>query len=175
LRPPFSWWKLYQQEEIRRASTTCSTAHLRQSMNDFDTILIADDDQDFVLLLQTAFDCAGIHNPIQVVHDGAGVVQYLKGDGHFADRERFPWPGMVLLDLRLPRLNGFDVLRWIRSQRGLKNLPVTVFTGSGIEAEALQAKSLGADAFLVKPFQFHELMDAVEHLKETWHGGKLAA
>lgn len=133
-------------------------------------ILLADDDADFGLLLQTAFEYAGIINRLIVVPDGLDAIHFLqeRTSTSYGVKEVLPLPSLVLLDLRLPRLSGFEVLRWIRLQPGLAHLRVAIFTGSEIENEARLARELGADAYLVKPFQFNQLVQLLEELRNAW-------
>jgi len=131
-------------------------------------ILVADDDADYAVLLQVAFTEAGIFNPVEVVSDGLQVIDYLKGEGAYADRSVHPLPGFILLDLRLPVRHGFEVLRWIRRQPHLDGVFVAVFSGSGFETEARVAQELGANRFLVKPHEFGELVVTLRQLRDDW-------
>ena len=134
-------------------------------------VLLADDDPDYALLVKIAFEHAGIPDPVRIVSDGFEAIRYLKGEGPYADRGSHPLPTLVLLDVRLPRLSGFDVLRWIRRQKTLDGMFVAIFTGSEIESEARLARELGANSYLVKPFNFHLLVDMLSHLRDSWHQG----
>jgi len=84
------------------------------------TVLLAEDDADDVLLTQIAFQKARLANPLQVVRDGEEAIDYLKGEGKFADREKFPFPILLLLDLKMPRTHGFQVLEWLRKEPKLR-------------------------------------------------------
>src|SRR5437764_10218189 len=95
-----------------------------------DTILLADDDEDGVILVKMACKRSRLTNPLQIVTDGARAIEYLAGNGKFADRTRFPLPGFLLLDIKMPKKDGFDVLSWIRSHPALKRLPVIFFSSS---------------------------------------------
>ncbi len=128
-------------------------------------ILLVDDDLDYAPLMRIAFEQAGINNPVQVVSDGQAALDYLKGAGRYADRSVYPLPVLVVLDLRLPRLHGFDVLRWIREQTEFRTLPVIVLTGTEIMSEARLASELGATAYMVKPFEFKELVRVIEQVR----------
>src|SRR5260221_1321895 len=101
-----------------------------EMITDRSTVLLAEDDPDDVLLTQIAFEKARLANPLQVVRDGEEAIAYLNGEGHFADRHRFPFPILLLLDLKMPKLNGFQVLEWLRQHPRLKRLPVAVMTSS---------------------------------------------
>src|SRR4030088_120865 len=93
-------------------------------------VLIAEDREDDVILIKRSLQKAGVPNPIQVVRSGGDAISYLKGEAEFADRNEYPLPALLLLDLKMPRTDGFDVLRWIRQQPGLKALRVIVLTSS---------------------------------------------
>jgi CheY-like chemotaxis protein len=110
---------------------------------------------------------AEVLNPIQVVSDGQQAIDYLKGEGRFADREQFPMPCLVLLDMQLPRLTGFEVLRSIRQQLGMV-IPVIMLTSSADDADVVTAYRLGANAFLTKPSQPGVLQDMVNAIKAFW-------
>ena len=114
------------------------------------TILQVEDDPNDVFLLQHAMKKVGLLNPIQVATDGQQAIDYLKGAGKFAEREEFPLPCLVLLDLKLPHVMGLNVLKWIRQQPGAP-LVVVMLTASGEDADIATAYRLGANAFLTKP------------------------
>jgi CheY-like chemotaxis protein len=127
-----------------------------------------EDDPNDVLLIQRAFDKARILNPLQTVGNGDDAVAYLAGEGSFADRQRHPFPVLVLLDLKLPRRSGLEVLEWIRGQVGLKRLPVVVLTSSKETTDVNQAYDLGANSYLVKPVGFDSLLELVKSLEVYW-------
>jgi len=131
-------------------------------------ILVVEDDPNDVLLIQRAFDKARILNPLQTVGNGDDAVAYLAGEGSFADRQRHPFPVLVLLDLKLPRRSGLEVLEWIRGQVGLKRLPVVVLTSSKETTDVNQAYDLGANSYLVKPVGFDSLLELVKSLEVYW-------
>jgi len=110
---------------------------------------------------------AGVTNPVQVVSDGQQAIDYLKGTGKFADRERFPLPCLVLLDLKLPYVMGLEVLKWIREQPGAA-LVVVVLTASGQDADVAAAYRLGANAYLTKPSDARTFEDMLKALKDFW-------
>src|SRR5678816_4089458 len=94
------------------------------------TILLAEDNEDDIILMQRAFARARLANPLQVVHDGDEAISYLAGEPPYSDRLSHPFPLMLLLDLHLPKVNGFEVLRWLQAQPGLRDLIVVVLTSS---------------------------------------------
>lgn len=133
-----------------------------------ETILLVEDDSNDVLLIQRSFRTARLANPLQVVVDGEEAVAYLSGQGPYADRERSPLPVMMLLDLKLPRKSGFEVLEWLRQQPGLKRLPVVVLTGSQETTDIDRAYDLGVNSYLVKPVTATGLLDMVKAFDLYW-------
>jgi CheY-like chemotaxis protein len=134
------------------------------------TILLVEDDPNDVLLVQRAFRRAGVDSPIQVVADGEAAVDYLAGRGPYADRERHPLPALMLLDLKLPRRSGFEVLEWLRRQPRLRRLPVVILTSSALTADTRRAYELGANSYLVKPLEFDALQDMLRAVGAYWLG-----
>jgi CheY-like chemotaxis protein len=131
------------------------------------TILQVEDDPNDVFLLQHAMKKAGVANPIQVANDGQEAIDYLGGAGKFADRGKFPFPCLVLLDLKLPYVMGLDVLKWIREQPGM-TLVVIVLSASAEDADIATAYRLGVNAFLTKPTESGKFADMVKAMKEFW-------
>jgi CheY-like chemotaxis protein len=131
-------------------------------------ILIADDDPDFVMLLRAAFEEAHVDNLIDVVEDGAKAQEYLKNQGSFEDRQRFPIPGLILSDLRLPPKDGITLLRWIRQEPRLDGLPFVILTGSEFPNQEAIAIQSGANGYFIKPFQFTKLVALAQHFHDTW-------
>lgn len=132
------------------------------------SILLVEDDPNDVLLIQRAFRKANLVNPLQVVSDGEQAELYLSGRGTYADRERYPLPVIVLLDLKLPRRSGLEVLEWLRGQPGLKRMQVVVLTSSREATDVNRAYDLGANSYLVKPVAFDALIDMVKALDLYW-------
>jgi CheY-like chemotaxis protein len=131
-------------------------------------ILIAEDDASDVYLLQRAFNAAQIPASLHVVRDGQEAIDYLEGQAAFSDRNTHPLPDLMLLDLKMPRMNGFDVLNWVRQRPGLKRLPVTVFTSSDQAVDINRAYDLGANSYLVKPHGTNELAELVRRVQQYW-------
>jgi two-component system response regulator len=130
-------------------------------------ILQVEDDLNDVIFLKHAFKKAEVANPLRVVNDGREAIDYLKGAGRFADREQFPLPGLVLLDLKLPRVMGMEVLKWIRQESGL-SLVVVLLTASAEEADIAAAYRLGANSYLVKPSEATKLVEMAKAIKDFW-------
>jgi len=122
------------------------------------TILVVDDDDCASLLVSTVFERAGLVQPLQFARDGVEAIDYLSGAGAYADRTQFPLPTVVLLDLNMPRKNGFEVLAWLRDQPELKRLHVYVLSASSQEEDIRRCYNLGANAYLVKPGNLDGLM-----------------
>ena len=132
------------------------------------TILLAEDDPNDVLLLRRAFRSAGLPEPGQVVSDGDEVIAYLTGQDGYADRERYPFPALLLLDLKMPRRSGFEVLEWLRDQPVLSRLPVVVLTSSSQSSDIQRAYDLRANSYLVKPATLEGLREMVRAVDLYW-------
>jgi CheY-like chemotaxis protein len=117
-------------------------------------ILVADDQEDDVILTRQALVRANVLNPLQVARDGEEAIQYLLGTGKFENRAEYPLPDLMLLDLNMPRMNGFEVLRWVRSHPTLRGLRIVVVSTSADSHDIDRAHELGANAFLVKVGDF---------------------
>lgn len=130
-------------------------------------VLLADDDENDLLLIQRAFARAGIPNPLRVVRDGQEAIWYLNGEGNYADRKKSPWPGLLLLDLKMPRMDGFDVLQWLQEPQHRKGLRVVVLSSSNEKSDVERAMELGADAYRVKTPSFDDLVWLQEELREA--------
>jgi CheY-like chemotaxis protein len=133
-----------------------------------DVILLVEDNPRDVLLIQRAFRKANITNPVQVVGDGDAAVLYLSGQEPYADRDRYPLPVLILLDLKLPRKSGVEVLAWLQQQPILKRLPVVVLTSSKEYADINDVYDLGGNAYMVKPVAFDNLVEIANTLNRHW-------
>lgn len=128
------------------------------------TILHVEDDPNDTLLLEHACRKAGVIFDLQAVSDGDQAMAYLRGINAYSDRAKHPMPRLILLDLKMPRVSGFDVLAWLRSEDGLRELPVVVLTSSNHDADVKRAYELGAKSYLVKPVGFEALVELVRTL-----------
>ena len=135
-------------------------------MNQIQTILLVDDSENDLMLMKIAFEDAGFSNPLQTVENGEQAIAYLKGENPYADRSMYPLPNVILLDLNMPKKSGFEVLAWIRTQPGLKRIPIVILTASVRMEDVEQAYDLGASSFLVKPASMHELIAMIHCLLE---------
>jgi CheY-like chemotaxis protein len=131
-------------------------------------ILLAEDEETDAYFVDMAFKKAGLPHSISHVFDGQQVIEYLTGEGRFADRANHPMPNLLLLDLKMPRVNGFDVLTWLREQADLKNLPVVVLTSSDYPADIEQARKLGAADYRLKPSSPQQLVQFALDLDANW-------
>lgn len=131
-------------------------------------ILLVEDDPNDVLLIQRAFRKARLLNPVHVVNDGADAETYLRGNGDYGEVGEYRDPALVLLDLKLPGRSGHEVLRWIRSQPHLSQIPVVVLTASREDTDIERAYALGANSYLQKPASFDRLLEMVDTLNLYW-------
>ncbi len=132
------------------------------------SILLVEDDPNDVFFIKRAFEKAKIVNPIYVVEDGEEAILYLEGYGKYTDREKFPVPFLILLDLKLPKKSGFEVLEWIKTKDKLKRIPVVVLTSSSESPDINRAYDLGANSYLVKPVSLENLIEMVKVLELYW-------
>jgi CheY-like chemotaxis protein len=132
------------------------------------TVLLVEDNSTDALMVQRAFKKANLLNPVRVLDDGDKAVAYLSGQAPYADREQCPFPVLLLLDLKLPRRSGLEVLEWLRQQPAIKRLPVVVLTSSKENSDVNQAYDLGANSYLVKPVDFDGLLEMVKTLGLYW-------
>jgi CheY-like chemotaxis protein len=131
-------------------------------------LLHVEDDPNDVLLLQRAFKKAELPLTIHSVTDGDKAVAYLSGSGEFSDREKFPMPDLVLLDLKMPRKSGLETLAWIRNEAKMKRLIVIIFTSSRHDEDVSKAYELGANSYLVKPVGSDTLMELARLIHKYW-------
>ncbi len=138
-------------------------------------VLYVEDEEFDALFMRRAFKKAGLEQMLQVVGDGQEAMDYLSGNAPFQDRTQHPLPLLVLLDLNLPVVSGFDVLQWMRTQPGLRHLPVVVFSSSARAEDRLKADELGASDYVPKPQSGLEFSDVVQQLQRRWptFGGEI--
>jgi CheY-like chemotaxis protein len=132
------------------------------------TILLVEDDPTDALLLRKAVSSRARNCRLQHAADGEQAIEYLSGAGDFADRLEHPLPQIVLLDLRLPRASGFDVLAWVKAQPRLRKLPVIVLSSSDAPADMQRAYAAGANSYLVKPSTYGQLAALVSDIEAYW-------
>jgi CheY-like chemotaxis protein len=132
------------------------------------SILLVEDDKNDAFFLQYAFEAAGVPNPLVFIDDGQKAIDYLSGVAPYNDRAKFPFPCLVLLDLKLPGKEGLEVLRWLQSQPALRNLLVIVLTSSSDVSDVDKAYRLGARSYLVKPLTVEKRLAMAQALKSYW-------
>lgn len=131
-------------------------------------ILLVEDSSTDILFIQRAFKQANIVNPVRIVRDGDEAVDYLAGQNGYGDRDQYPLPALILLDLKLPRRDGLEVLGWLKQQPGIKRIPVVVLTSSREDADIDRAYDLGVSSYLVKPVELPALNKLVGHIDAYW-------
>lgn len=131
-------------------------------------ILMAEDDEDDRLLTQDAFMESKLANPLIIVNDGEELLDYLYHRGRYASEEEFPLPGLILLDLNMPKKDGREVLEEIKSDANLKRIPIVVLTTSTEEEDILRSYSLGVSSFIPKPVTFEQLVEVIQCIGQYW-------
>jgi CheY-like chemotaxis protein len=131
-------------------------------------ILLVEDRADDVTIILRSFDKAGITNPTCVVGDGEEAIAYLSGSGKYANRNEYPLPELILLDLKMPKVDGFEVLKWVRTHPELSNIRVVVLTSSDDIRDVNLAYKLGANSFLVKPMDFNHYVELGNFIADNW-------
>ena len=138
------------------------------SVDNQPVVLVAEDRDEDLFILRRAFEQLGFHTPVQYVRNGEQAIAYLAGEGRFANRVEYPLPNLLLLDLKMPRKNGFEVLNWIQQRPELNTLRTVVLTTSDDIFEVNRAYKLGASSFLTKPLNFTEFRDMIQAVHIYW-------
>lgn len=136
-------------------------------MNERNILLVEDNDDD-ILLTTMAFQENKVANKIDIVRDGEEALDYLFARGSFSYRNKKEIPSILLLDLKLPKVDGFEVLRQIRADNDLKVIPVIILTSSKEEQDVINGYKLGANSFIRKPVNFEQFIDCVKQLNVYW-------
>jgi CheY-like chemotaxis protein len=131
-------------------------------------ILLADDDEDDVVLIRDSFQRSKLSNDLRVVEDGVELMDYLRREGTFADPERSPRPDIILLDLNMPRMDGREALKEIKNDQKLKDIPVIILTTSQTHADISRSYQDGANCFITKPVTFQSMCEVVSKFGEYW-------
>lgn len=134
----------------------------------FGPVLAAEDEETDRFILQRAFSRAELTCPLTLVADGQQAIDYLCGGAPFSDRKVHPFPALLLLDLKMPRMTGFDVLEWLGARPEFNCLPVVVLTSSAHASDVQKARQLGALDYIVKPHEFSQLVKILRELGERW-------
>jgi CheY-like chemotaxis protein len=131
-------------------------------------ILMADDDEDDILLTKKALEKGKLLNPLHTVQDGEELLDYLLHREQYANNKNAPRPGLILLDLNMPKKDGREALREIKSQDELKDIPIVVFTTSKAEEDIYRSYKLGVNSFITKPVTLDSLIDVMQTLGRYW-------
>jgi len=131
-------------------------------------ILLLEDDDNDAFLVRRALSSLGDKVTLARVHNGGEAIQYLQGRGEFADREKYPFPTLIVTDLKMPLIDGLEFLRWVKNHPICKPLPVVMLSASGTPKDVQQAYRLGVTAYFVKPVQFQELVRLLLLTHEYW-------
>ena len=131
-------------------------------------ILYVEDNEDDRFFLKRAFAEAEIHNRLQFVDDGQKAIDYLSAQGPYADRLRYPTPCLIILDLKLPKVHGLDVLRWVRTHKDFKTIVVVILSSSPLRNDVDLAYELGANSFVVKPLKADQMTQIAHLIKAYW-------
>ncbi|MFL5731404.1 MAG: response regulator [Cytophagaceae bacterium] len=131
-------------------------------------ILIADDDEEDRMLVKEALDESRLVNNLQFAENGEELMDYLHNKGKYADKEKYPRPGLILLDLNMPKKDGREALKEIKADHDLKVIPVVILTTSKAEEDILKTYDLGVSSFITKPVTFSSLVDTMRTLSKYW-------
>ena len=132
------------------------------------TILLVEDDPNDVLFMKMALEAVGVRSPVLTVPDGKAALQYFSGTGEYSDRAKFPWPYLVLLDLKLPHIMGLEVLNWLRQKPEFASTIVVILSSSADPGDVQAAYRLGANSYLVKPSSYEKLQVLAQAIKDFW-------
>lgn len=131
-------------------------------------ILIADDDEEDTMLIKDALKESRLKNGVKNVCDGVELMDFLYNRGKFADKDKYPTPGIILLDLNMPKMDGREALRAIKSDEKLRSIPIIVLTTSKAEEDIVKTYNLGVSSFITKPVSFSALVDIMKTLNKYW-------
>ncbi|MFN7140437.1 MAG: response regulator [Limisphaerales bacterium] len=136
------------------------------------TILLVEDDENDSFLFQRALKRNQIDHPVQWMRDGLEALHYLRGEGQYADRNAFPFPKIIILDLKMPRLSGMELLRYLQEHPELRIIPTVVLSSSRLATDIEKAYSLGANTYFVKPADFDTLTRLTRTFVDYWTVGE---
>src|SRR5688572_9131507 len=132
------------------------------------TILIVDDDENDIFFVKRAFTEINVHCTFQMMKNGQDTIDYLAGIGEYANRRKYPLPMMILMDLKMPIMDGFQVLAWLRARDGIKVIPTVVFSSSDLPQDITRAYELGANSFMTKSVTYDGLLLKLQTLSQYW-------
>jgi len=127
------------------------------------SVLLVEDDLNEIFLVKRAFKMARVQSPLHIVTDGVEAMNYLRGQDRFSDRRAYPLPKLIVMDIKMPRKSGFEVLEWVKRDPLLRRIPIVIVSSSENPADINRSYELGANAYMVKPVDFQ----AVEHLFQS--------
>ena len=131
-------------------------------------ILLVEDDEDDIEITRRAFSKGSIPNPLYIVTDGIEAMEYLKNNAKYADKKLAPRPGLILLDLNMPRMDGREVLKRIKNDPSLRRIPTVVLTTSKYEEDVIRSYDYGANTFISKPVDFKQFLDTLQTIGKYW-------
>ncbi|MDI9245615.1 response regulator [Marinobacter sp. CHS3-4] len=131
-------------------------------------IVLAEDDEDDQMIVRKAFKKARFRSPLQMVSDGQELMRYLRAEGEYSDRQSFPMPGLILLDLNMPVMSGEEALAEIKADKNLKHIPVVILTTTDDQTGVNRCYELGASTFITKPVTFSGFLEVVSELQLYW-------
>lgn len=136
-------------------------------------ILMVEDDVNDQIFIRRAFKLSGAGQQVTIVNDGEEATDYLSGANGYADRSKYPLPGLIITDLKMPRMGGIDFLKWIYAQREFRFTPVVVLTSSSNQTDVANAFEHGAKGYMIKPVQFGELEKVIRTIVDYWRASCL--
>ncbi len=131
-------------------------------------ILIADDDAEDIMLIKDALNESRLKNGVQSVKDGEELMHYLRNEGKYSDKDKYPTPGIILLDLNMPKKDGREALKEIKADKNLRSIPIVILTTSKAEEDILKTYNLGVSSFITKPVKFSTMVDVMKTLNKYW-------
>jgi CheY-like chemotaxis protein len=131
-------------------------------------VVVAEDEENDALLFRMAFQQVGAKCHLSIVDDGEGVIDYLSGYAPFTDRLKHPLPNLIVLDLKMPKMTGFEVLEWLAVHREFESIPVVILSSSALDGDIARANELGAVQYIQKPLLFASLRHIVQEFVAHW-------
>jgi CheY-like chemotaxis protein len=131
-------------------------------------ILLLEDDEHDIFFVRRALERCSTQHRLAAVHDGEEAIAYLRGESDFADRERFPIPNVIMTDLNMPRMNGFQFLKWLREHEECSIIPTIVYTSSNLDVDVQTAYRMGANSYIVKPSDLNRMVEILGTLAAYW-------
>lgn len=131
-------------------------------------ILLVEDDENDIILVRKAIETGRAGHSVHVVRDGEQAVAYIQGVDGFTDRQKFPMPNVVLTDLKMPKMSGFDLIQWMRANPQFSVIPTIVYSSSALDKDVREAYRLGANSYIAKPHSLGALVDTLRLIYEYW-------